>query len=69
MKKTLYLLGAITSTLVTSCSKQEDTPRNYYGVQPENNTTPKEAFYALFVGFLLSGILLVWFLKKLKNKK
>lgn len=71
MKKTLCLLGAVlvTSTVTISCSKQEDTPRNYYGVQPENNGTPKQAYYTLFGALIAFSIFLLVMLKKLKNKK
>ena len=72
MKKTLCLFGAtmIVSTVLTSCSKQEEAPKNYYGVQPvEAQGTPKEAYYAFFGGLVVIIILVLWLLKKLGSKK
>jgi hypothetical protein len=72
MKKTLFILGAtmIASTVFTSCSKEESsTPRNYYGVEPVNNGTPKEAYYAFFGGIMLIIFGILWLLKKMKAKK
>ena len=72
MKKTLLLFGAVLtiSTVMLSCSKQEETPRNYYGVQPvDSQGTPKEAYYAFFGALLLIIFLVLWLLKKMGNKK
>lgn len=71
MKKTLFILGAmmIASTVFTSCSKEEsNTPRNYYGVEPVNNGTPKEAYYAFFGGIIFIVFVILWLLKKMKSK-
>lgn len=71
MKKTLFIFGAmmIASTVFTSCSKEEpSTPRNYYGVEPVNNGTPKEAYYAFFAGIVLIGFGVLWLLKKASKK-
>jgi flagellar biogenesis protein FliO len=72
MKKNFFLFGAVfaISTVMWSCSKQEETPRNYYGVQPtEAHGTPKEAYYAFFGSLLLIIFLILWLLKKMSNKK
>ncbi len=72
MKKTIFILGAslITSTILFSCSKEsvKETPKNYYGVEPVNNGTPKEAYYAFFVGIVLIGFIILWLLKKMGKK-
>lgn len=72
MKKTLFILGAtmIASMAFTSCSEDVlDAPKNYYGVQPVNNGTPKEAYYAFFGGIILIVFGILWLLKKMKTKK
>jgi len=72
MKKTIFILGAslITSTVLFSCSKEsvKETPKNYYGVEPANNGTPKEAYYAFFAGIVLIGFGVLWLLKKASKK-
>lgn len=72
MKKTLYLFGAtmIAPIAFVSCTKQEEQPKNYYGVQQptESHGTPKEAYYAFFGAIVVIGILLMWFLKKAGKK-
>lgn len=72
MKKTLYLLGAtVLTTTIMSCSKEElqEKPKNYYGIEPANNGTPKEAYYAFFGGILCIVIFILWLLKKAGNSK
>lgn len=58
------------STTFTSCSSEDTTqPKNYYGFKSDdNNGTPKEAYYALFIGTVLLIGFLAWFLKKLSKK-
>lgn len=73
MKKTLCLFGATLSTVivVTSCSEEttKEPARNYYGVQPENNGTTKEAYYAFFAGILVFIFSILYLLKRMRNKK
>ncbi len=74
MKKNLLLFTAtgvlMTSTVTTftGCTKEEDAPvKNYFGVEPEGNGTPKEAYYALFGGVVVVFILIVYGLKKIRK--
>ena len=72
MKKTIFILGAslITSTVLFSCSNksEKETPKNYYGVEPINNGTPKEAYYAFFAGIVIIGFGILLLLKKMNKK-
>ena len=71
MKKTLFIFGAtlIASTVFTSCSKEDSTHKKYYGVEPVNSGTPKEAYYAFFGGIMAIIFGILWLLKKMKTKK
>jgi hypothetical protein len=73
MKKTLCLFGAvmIASVALTSCTKEEvpEKPKNYYGVEPSSNGTPKEAYYALFGAIVIVLALVSIGLRKLRNKR
>lgn len=71
MKKTFCLFGTflVASTTFTSCSEQEEQPKNYYGVQPsKEHGTPKEAYYAFFGGIVILVIGVLWIIKKLSKK-
>lgn len=70
MKKTYHLFGVLAATsIMMSCSEQEEQPKNYYGVQPQDeHGTPKEAYYAFFGGILVLVIGLVWLIKRLGRK-
>lgn len=73
MRKTLFLFGAMLTTMATftSCSKEDSVKptKNYYGVEPASNGTPKEAYYAFFGGVLAIVFVVVWLLKKMNSKK
>jgi hypothetical protein len=74
MKKTLYLFGAtlMATAILSSCSKKEEAPRNYFGNGVQSTDaqgTPKEAYYAFFGGLVVTIVLVLWFLKKMGNKK
>ena len=67
MKKTLLLFGATTilATSFVSCTKQEEKPKNYYGVQSDDTSgTPKEAYYALFIAIVGIIFLVGWLIKR-----
>jgi hypothetical protein len=71
MKKTLILFAAAAATSVsfTSCTKQEEKPKNYYGVEPAaGSDAPKEGYYAMFGGVILFIIFIVWVLKRSAKK-
>ena len=72
MKKTIFLFGAamILSATFTSCASQDTPakPKNYYGVEPVDNGTPKEAYYAFAGGLVLLLIFLAWAFKKMKKR-
>ena len=61
----------LTTVAITGCSKAEtkEQPRNYYGVQAENNGTPKEAYYAFFGGIVVIVFVVLYLLKKMGAKK
>lgn len=73
MKKNFLLFtttGVLMSTVTTftGCAKQEKAPvKNYFGVEPEGNGTPKEAYYALFGGVVIVFILIAYGLKKIRK--
>lgn len=71
MKKTIFLLGAIATTAIFSCSSQEEPakPKNYYGIEPEAGTGKTEAYYTLFAVVGLAIFFVVWGLKRLNKKK
>lgn len=71
MKKTLCLFGATFAIAVTSCSKETTTekPKNYYGVQSDDNGTAKEAYYAFFGGILVLVFGILYLLKKMGGRK
>ena len=73
MIQTLCLFGAtmLTTMVITSCSKEAvvEKPKNYCGTQPSHDGTPKEAFYAFFGGVLVIVFLVLFLLKKMRNRK
>jgi len=72
MKKGLLLFTAVGFVLMNySCEKQDETVpvKNYYGVQPESNGTPKAAYVTLLGASVLLIILFTWMFKKMKGGK
>lgn len=72
MKKSILLFTAVSFVLLNySCNKQdENVPvKNYYGVQPENNGTPKAAYITLGISSLALLIFFAWLFKRIKNKR
>lgn len=68
MKNSLYLFGAVLILATTvSCSKEEPVKKNYYGVTPENQGVPKEAYYTFAGAILFLAVLLAWLWKKIKK--
>lgn len=71
MKKSVLLFATasvlMTTVTFTACKPKEDVPKNYYGVQSENNANP-DAWKAFGATVLLLTILIVWGIKKLKKK-
>lgn len=71
MKKVLLLFALCLTLLLTATSCSNDTvapKKNYYGVEPTGNGVSKNAYYALFGSIVGFGFLVVYLIKKVKNK-
>jgi len=72
MKKGILLFTAIGFVLMNySCEKQDESVpvKNYYGVQPESNGTPKAAYTTLAVSAVVLLIFFAWLFKKMKGNR
>lgn len=72
MKKGLLLFTAVGFVLMNySCEKQDESVpvKNYYGVQPENNGTPKAAYTTLAISSVALLIFFAWLFKKMKGNR
>lgn len=70
MKKN-FLMFTVASVLMTtsSCDFTSETqaPKNYYGVQSDENKTPQKAYITLFCVIVGLCIFILWGIKRLKK--